>query len=123
MGINPTIEKAMATPKMPMGKGRLIYVAGPYTGKTNSEVTENIWHACRVAVRLWELEWVVLCPHLNTAHFEIYSSLPQEVYLKGDLKLLEKCDCIIMLKGFRQSSGAKRELEVAIEKGMDIFYE
>ena len=121
--MKPEIEKAMGQPKISMGEGRLIYIAGPYSDREGYKVTENIWHACRVAVRLWELGWYVFTPHLNTAHFEIYSSLPKEVYLEGDLKFLEMCDCVMMLKGWEQSAGAKRELEVAIEKGLSVFYE
>ena len=110
--MKPGIEAVVEKPKIPMGQGRLIYVAGPYTGQKGYETTENIWHACRVAVRLWELGWYVICPHMNTAHFEIYSNLPKEVYLKGDLKFLVMCDCVMMLKGYETSKGAKRELEV-----------
>lgn len=121
--MKPDIEAVIEKPKIPMGNGRLIYVAGPYTGKTNSETTENIWHACRVSVGLWELGYYVFCPHLNTAHFEIYSSLPEEVYLEGDLKFLEKCDCVIMLKGYEGSKGAMAELELARQLNKEIVYE
>ena len=121
--MKPEIEQVVERPKIPMGNGRLIFVSGPYTNKESHKVTENIWHACRVAVRLWELGYYVITPHLNTAHFEVYSCLPQEVYLEGDLKFLEMCDCVLMLKGFETSSGAKRELEVAIENKLDVYYE
>jgi len=111
------------TSKIPMGDGRVIYVAGKYRGKTNSEQAENILHAQRVAIRLWELGYIVFTPHLNTANFNWFSSLPDEVWLNGGLKFLEFCDAIIMLKGFEASRGAKRELEVATEKGLMVLYE
>ena len=117
------MAKAMQQPKIPMGDGKLIYVAGRYRVKADSSQAENILHAQRVALRLWELGYVVFTPHLNTANFNWYSSLPDEVWLNGGLKFLELCQAIIMLKGFEESEGAKRELEVAIGKGLEILYE
>jgi hypothetical protein len=111
----------MAT--IPMGDGRTIYVAGRYRAKTDSGQAENIMHAQRVAIRLWELGWIAFCPHLNTLNFNWYSNLPDEVWLNGGLKFLEMCDCIFLLKGWQDSQGAKRELEVATERKMDKFYE
>lgn len=106
-----------------MGKGRKIYVAGPYRASTEELKTENIWHAIRVSVRLWELGWYCFTPHANTAHFDNFSSLPPEIYLNGDIEFLKCCDAILMLKGFEKSEGAKRELEVALENELEIYYE
>ena len=107
---------------IPVGDGKVIYVAGKYRG-TDSEQAENILHAQRVAIRLWELGYIVFTPHLNTANFNWLSSLPDEVWLNGGLKFLEFCEAIFMLKGFETSQGAKRELEIATERRIDIFYE
>ena len=117
------MAKAMQQPKIPMGDGKLIYVAGPYRSKTPGGQAENIWHASRVAIRLFELGWVCFTPHLNTANFNWYSNLPDEVWLNGGLKFLEFCEAIFMLKGWEESKGAKRELEVATERKMEVFYE
>jgi len=110
-------------PKIPMGEGRMIYVAGPYRAKTEARKVENVWHATRVSVRLWELGWAVFSPINNTAYFDVFSSLPDGVWLKGALRFLEFCDAIIMLRGWEQSNGAKRELEVATERGLMVLYE
>ena len=109
-------------PRIPISDGtKIIYVAGKYRGKTTNEQAENIMHAQRVALRLWELGWVVLCPHLNTANFNWYSNLPEEVWLKGGLKLLEKCDYIFLLKGYEESEGAMAELKEAQKQGKDVY--
>ena len=108
---------------IPKGEGRVIYVAGRYRGKTDTEQAENILHAQRVAIRLWELGWICFTPHLNTANFNWFSNLPDEVWLNGGLKFLEFCSSIFMLKGWEQSAGAKRELEVATERKMSVYYE
>lgn len=122
--MKPEIEQVLEKPKIPTSNGsKIIYVCGPYRGKTDYEQIDNIYHAQRVALRLWELGWVVFCPHLNTANFNWYSNLPDDVWLNGGLKLLGRCDCMIMLKGWEQSKGANAELELAIEKGLEIYYE
>ena len=118
------IEQVIERPKIPTSDGtKIIYVAGKYRGTSTNEQVENVLHAQRVSLRLWELGWVVFTPHLNTAHFNWYSSLPDEVWLKGGLKFLELCQAIFMLSNWRESIGAKRELEVALEKGLSVFYE
>lgn len=124
MEMKSDIERVVEHPKIPTSDGsKIIYVAGKYRGRTTNEQAENILHAQRVAIRLWELGWVVFCPHLNTANFNWYSNLPDEVWLNGGLKFLELCQAILMLKGFEESVGAKRELEVAIEMGLTVLYE
>lgn len=109
--------------KIPLGNGKKIFVSGPYRAKTESEKADNIWHAVRVAVRLWELGWYVICPHANTANFDNFSKLPPETYLEGDIAFLKGCDAIFMLGGWEQSVGAKGELEIAIEQGLEVYYE
>ena len=117
------IEQVLEKPKIPMGNGQIIYVAGAYRAKTEEQKRENVWHATRVSIRLWELGWVVFSPINNTAYFDVYSSLPDEVWLNGGLEFLKTCGVIIMLKGWESSEGAKREREVAIEMGLTVLYE
>jgi len=106
-----------------LGNNRLIYVCGPYRNKTEEGKRENIWHAVRVAVRLWELGWFVVCPHANTANFEFYSSLPDERWLEGDLEILRRCDAIFCLKNWESSAGSLKEHELAEKLGLIILYE
>lgn len=121
--VEKVIEQPTIPPAIPLGNGRLIYIAGPYRAKTDYEKAENIWHAIKASIRLWQLGWFCFCPHANTAHFDVYSSLPPEVYLKGGLAFLEKCDAIFMLKGWEGSIGAKLELELAVELNKEVYYE
>ena len=46
---------------------RVAYIAGAYRGKSENEVYENIQHARRAARKLWEQNFCVICPHLNSA--------------------------------------------------------
>ena len=105
------------------GNKRLVFISGPYTAKTEEAKKENIWHAARVACRLWELGWFVLAPHLNSANFELFTDLDETVFLEGALEMLSRCDCVFMLKGFETSPGSLKEYELAQRLGKDIYFE
>jgi len=104
---------------------KIIYVAGPYTAKTFEAIDFNIQKAKQAAVQLWRAGWAVICPHLNTAHFEIYEdeNLKYQTWIDGDIELLKRCDAIYMLSTWYQSKGAKGELEFAKQNGIKEFYE
>lgn len=44
-------------------------------------------------------------------------------YMRIDLKALELCDVIYMMKSWEESKGAQMEREYAIENGIDVMYE
>ena len=105
------------------GSKRLIFVSGPYNARTEEEKRANIWHAVRVACRLWELGFFVICPHLNSANFEFYTNLDESVWVEGDLEMVRRCDCVFMLKGYETSTGSLMELELAEKLQKAIYYE
>jgi hypothetical protein len=83
----------------------LIYIAGPYRG----DVKTNIENARKAAIAVWQAGHVAICPHLNTANFEEDSGLPDELYLKGDLVILQRCDACLFLPNWQESQGAIAE--------------
>ena len=100
---------------------KIIYIAGAYRNKTEWGLVENIRHAEREAIKLWQQGWVVICPHKNTAFFG--GTCPDNVWLEGDIEILKRCDAVYMLSNWQSSIGAKRELEVALENNKEIIYE
>lgn len=42
-------------------------------------------------------------------------------YMKADIKELLECNAIAMLKGSKESKGARLELKIAEELGFDVF--
>ena len=96
----------------------LIYVAGPYRG----DVDANIAKARAAGIRLWEDNHVAITPHLNTAHFEKDCNIDDDDYIRGDLKILERCDAIVMLQGWEESAGATAEHNFATTHKIPIFY-
>ncbi|MBD1871930.1 DUF4406 domain-containing protein [Nodosilinea sp. FACHB-131] len=95
----------------------LIYIAGPYRG----DVKQNIENARKAAIAVWQAGHVAICPHLNTANFEEDSGLADEVYLKGDLVILQRCDACLFLPNWKQSEGAIAEREFCEAQGIACY--
>lgn len=100
---------------------KLLYVAGPYTGKTDNEVYENIQRARQRAKKYWELGYAVFCPHLNTAFFS--GIVPEEQFLEAGLLLLSKCDAIALPVNWELSKGTVAEVAYAEELGLEFIIE
>lgn len=98
---------------------RVVYVAGPFRGKSHWDVAENVRNAERLALEVWRLGAVALCPHANTAHFD--GAADDSVWLEGDLELLRRCDAMILTPDWRRSTGATKEKEFAEGLGIPVF--
>lgn len=108
---------------------KIVYVAGPYRAKSGAhdgsvynEIEENIRQAEAAAIRLWSAGFGVLCPHLNTNHFEVKCpNIPTEAYLITDLRLLAACDIIYLLPGWEGSEGSVGERNLMRVLGRPIY--
>jgi len=98
------------------------YIAGPYRDDILYEEIKNIRKAEEIALLLWSYGWVSLCPHKNAALFEGAYGLGHEVFLKGDLALLKQCDIIVVIPGWRNSSGTIEEIKLADKLEKPIYY-
>lgn len=86
---------------------KVVYLAGPYRSPTEYGVQQNIEAASRVALEVWRLDAVCICPHKNTAFFG--GTLPDGVWLAGDLELIRRSDAVLMMDGWKDSVGATIE--------------
>jgi hypothetical protein len=100
---------------------KLAFISGPYRADTVVGIVENIRRAEAVAKKYWLLGYVVICPHMNTALFD--GLLPDEAWLMGALEILVRCNTIVMMEGWEDSSGAKEELRYAKKWDKEIIYE
>jgi len=97
---------------------KVIFVAGPRRARTIFGLIYNIWKARRVAKRLWEDGWVVICPHLNTATLK-----DGERYFRGYCEIVKRSDALYLLKGWQSSEGSCVEYRVAIENKLEVIFE
>ena len=104
-------------------KQLVFYIAGPYRNK-NLQVTEaNVLEAQRMAIFIWKIGHVAICPHLNTHRFTFYDKgVTHEVIIRGDLSIVERCDAVYMLPGWGLSEGSKQEEAHAKEYGVTVLY-
>jgi Domain of unknown function (DUF4406) len=96
------------------------YVAGPYRATHLRSVDDHIAAARRVAVELWRRGYAVVCPHLNTAHFD--GVVDDAVFLAGDLAILDRCDLVVMAPRWEESEGARGERERAARNGQPVYH-
>lgn len=94
---------------------KIIYISGGMTGVPNYETLFN-----KAEKKLRDAGYDVM----NPAKFN--QGLPEfdyDDYLEIDCYLLSHCDGIFMLDNWKQSKGAKAELNLARERGLLIMYE
>jgi nucleoside 2-deoxyribosyltransferase len=95
----------------------LIYVAGPYRG----DVAANIQAAKDVAAECYKAGHDVICPHMNSAHMEQETGLPDEFWLKTTLNLLRRCDAVVLVPGWEKSQGTLAEIEYAKSASIPVY--
>lgn len=117
---------------------KLVYIAGRYRGVTPAEVERNITAAEHVGWLVRERGHYPVIPHLNTRGFEQYESTQftvsgqsddgpvyeggeSDYYLVGTMTLMQRCDAVVMVPGWRQSSGAIAERREAERIGMTVY--
>jgi Domain of unknown function (DUF4406) len=100
---------------------KVVYIAGPFRGNSAWDIECNVRRAETLALEVWRLGAAALCPHTNTRFFQ--NAAPDDVWLKGDLAMLDKCDAIIMTEDWERSSGARAEHDFAGAALIPIFYD
>jgi hypothetical protein len=100
----------------------MTYVAGKFTGKTRGDVEQNIAAAVAVALEVARIGAFPVCPHANTSHPAFEELQPYTFWIDGTLELLRRCDAVVMVDNWRDSSGAKGEREEALKLGLPVFY-
>jgi hypothetical protein len=83
---------------------KVVYLAGPYRSSTEIGVHRNIQAAERVALEVWRLGAVCICPQKNTAYFG--GALPDAAWLEGDKELIRRADAVLLMNTWSTSPGA-----------------
>ena len=99
----------------------MLYIAGKYRAPTKEGIEENIEKARAVSVRMAVLGYLWHCPHMHTAHYD--DDLPEwslDEWLDLDYRYLDIADGILMMDGWEESEGAKKEHERSKKMGLPI---
>jgi hypothetical protein len=94
-----------------------IYVAGPYTRGSESL---NIAKAVEGANALWDKGHTPFIPHMSHFWEMIGPRRHYEEWMKWCLVWVEACDALLRMPG--ESSGADREVELALKLGKPVYY-
>lgn len=79
--------------------------------------------AQEVAARLANEGIGFMCPHLNSAHFEVITpDVTPEYWYELDLKLMAGCDAVYMMGGWQNSKGSVDEQQTALQNKQPVFY-
>lgn len=98
----------------------LIYIAGPFRGRTPYDVHCNVFRAEAIGLEVARLGGMPIIPHTMTAHFD--KQLTDEFWLEGYKRLLAVCDAIVLSPNWRESAGSRNERLQAEQDHVAIFY-
>ncbi len=96
---------------------KILYISGPYIGQTHDhrsycQIDAHINQARAAAIWCATNGLHFFCPHLHSAHFEVITpDVPATFWYALDLRFLPLCDGMLLLPGWYESNGARRELE------------
>lgn len=93
-----------------------IYVAGPYS---KGDPASNVHIAIQTANQLADLGFAPYVPHF-THFWHIEFPRPYHFWLDLDNQFLPCCDAVLRIPG--ESSGADKEVELAKQQDMPVFY-
>lgn len=91
------------------------YLSGPMTGLPDYNrptFNEAATHLRSQGLKVWN----------PAEEFDSTYIHPRKFYMRKDIEALLKCQAIVMLHGWENSSGARLELEIARELEMNIFF-
>lgn len=112
---------------------RLVYLAGPYRpyvdeDGTKHTIAENVRLAGQYGIEIWRMGYVAVVPHTMTYLSPSMqkqdggiTGVPPEVFLKGELELLSRCDLLVLMPTWRISKGAVAERMHALRLGIPVL--
>ena len=107
-----------------MSRIPVIYVFGPFTGKSPEEVALNIESARQCGKLLVRKGWMPIIPHANTAGFDvILPDVNYQFWLDGTMELLRRADAAFGCPGWEHSGGSIAEERKARRLGLPVYFE
>lgn len=91
---------------------QLLYIAAPYRAATTAQISNNIHEAALMAQYYWLQGFAVICPHLNSAHFD--DLVPDQQFLDATMLMLACCTHIALHPRWSSSEGCIAEYEYSL---------
>jgi hypothetical protein len=102
---------------------KMVYCAGPFSGKTRADVEANIRRAELLGLEVAKLGACPWIPHANTQMAEFEHVQPYTFWIEATLMQMRVCDAVVFTSDWERSSGARGEHAEAERLGMPIFYD
>lgn len=100
---------------------RIVYIAGKFRGPNTWEVHKNVQEALKVGFDVANFGAMPLIPHSNTHEFD--GTLHDQFWLQGTLELLHRCDAVMTVLNWVNSTGARAEVTEATRLGIPVFHD
>ena len=98
-----------------------IYVAGPISNPDGVETARNIERGEAMAAMVMEAGYAPYSPFSDSRVVGKTRLTLEEVYGVG-LSFLVACHAVLVLPDYKDSIGTQREIDVAIEHGIPVYY-
>ncbi|HEU4728420.1 MAG TPA: DUF4406 domain-containing protein [Kofleriaceae bacterium] len=107
---------------------KIVYIAGSFTHPTPEGICENIRAAARIGHEVRKLGAGAVVPHLIGAPYVVGASIAShadefgyEWWIEETKELLRRCDALLLIDGWENSSGARGEWRDAVDRCMPVF--
>jgi len=97
----------------------VVYLAGALRGNVIKKFM-NMRRAKRIAKELWLSQKIVYSPHLNSGWLDHPNT--DLFILPANLEILRRCDMIMVMPGWENSSGTIAEIEFAMHNHIGVIY-
>jgi len=99
------------------------FVSGPYFNVDAEKIKQNIESAKDCAIWLWNHDYAVFCPHLNSAWFHTLTNAPEETFLQFCLKIIRSnlIDILVHVPNWSMSNGSWKEHNLALNLQIPIY--
>ncbi len=105
--------------KMENKRMKLVYIAGPFRGSYFVK-RSNIKKARNLSIKLWEAGVPNICPHTNSGFLD--SPETDKIILPADIEIMKRCDAVVVLKDWLESTGTRTELIEAYNSDIPIYF-
>ncbi len=100
---------------------KLVYIAGPRVGSDYHQTERHIGYAREWAEKLARAGHAYYSPQLNTAHFDVIApDIGNDFWREMNLKILRRCDAVLVLPGCDDEEATKRDIHFANTWGIPL---